>query len=79
MRPIDADALIKKHPEICSRDMKFNLDLAPTIDAVPVVRCLECKRYDADWFFCDRLEINTDHDFFCAYGEQAGEPKDDSC
>lgn len=31
VRPIDANALIKKHPEICSRDMKFNLDLAPTL------------------------------------------------
>ena len=52
---------------------------APTIDAVPVVRCLECKQYDADWFYCNRLDINTDHDFFCAYGEQEGEPDDDSC
>lgn len=31
IRPIDANALIEKHPEICSRSMKFNLDLAPTL------------------------------------------------
>ena len=36
-RLIDADALIKKHPKVCSLDMKFNLALAPTIDAAPVV------------------------------------------
>lgn len=37
MRLIDADALVKKYPWVVSRSMKFNLDLAPTIDAVPVV------------------------------------------
>lgn len=30
-RLIDADALIAAHEQVCSRSMKFNLDLAPTI------------------------------------------------
>ena len=30
-RMIDADALIEAHEQVCSRSMKFNLDLAPTI------------------------------------------------
>ena len=30
-RLIDADALIAAHKQVCSLDMKFNLDLAPTI------------------------------------------------
>ena len=30
-RLIDADALIAAHKEVCSRSMKFNLDLAPTV------------------------------------------------
>jgi len=30
-RLIDADALCATHKEVCSRSMKFNLDLAPTI------------------------------------------------
>ena len=30
-RLIDADALIATHKQVCSRSMKFNLDLAPTI------------------------------------------------
>ena len=38
MRLIDADALISDYPTICSRSMKFNLDLAPTIDAASVGR-----------------------------------------
>ena len=37
MRLIDADALVRKYPWFVSRSMKFNLDLAHTIDAVPVV------------------------------------------
>ncbi len=30
-RLIDADALIAAHEQVCSRSMKFNLDLAPTV------------------------------------------------
>ena len=30
-RLIDADALIAAHEQVCSRSMKFNLNLAPTI------------------------------------------------
>ena len=30
-RLIDADVLAAEHKEVCSRSMKFNLDLAPTI------------------------------------------------
>ncbi len=30
-RLIDADALIAAHKEVCSRSMKFNLDLASTV------------------------------------------------
>ena len=44
-RLIDANALIKAHRRVCSMDMKYNLDLAPTVDAVEVVRCAECKHW----------------------------------
>ena len=36
MRLIDADALIERHKTVCSQSMKYNLDLAPTIEAEPV-------------------------------------------
>lgn len=36
-RLIDADALIAAHEQVCSRSMKFNLDLAPTI--IPAEPC----------------------------------------
>lgn len=56
MRLIDADALIQKrnHAKAYAQDMYvigqgYVMD-APTIDAVPVVRCKDCAhgRYDED-------------------------------
>ena len=41
-RLIDADALIAAHKDVCSRSMKFNLDLAPTI--------IEADKADMDSF-----------------------------
>lgn len=60
MRPIDADALKKSVPnthvdifENCrncelldDEQVEELIDNAPTIDAVPVVRCKDCKWYD---------------------------------
>ena len=45
------------------------LDSAPTIDAVPVVRCKDCK------YFKTRLCENEDNydDWFCADGERKNE------
>lgn len=47
MRLIDADALIDELG-ISDEDIIFEgmLEDAPTIDAVPVVRCKDCKWYD---------------------------------
>ena len=54
------------------------LHSAKTIDAVPVVRCRECKHYDTDDFDGDILYGCTLHsamlditpDSFCSYGER---------
>lgn len=35
--------------------MQRMFDSLPTIDAVPVVRCRECKYYHADTGWCDQL------------------------
>ena len=49
MRLIDADALMEKeHSRLRDGDMLWrippsHIDLAPTIPAVPVVRCCECR------------------------------------
>ena len=45
----------------------------PTVDAVPVVRCKDCKYYyECGVNFCDRLGMDCpgDSDFFCSYGER---------
>ena len=93
MRLIDADAVEKQayddvhyHAEL--EDWEFDvvthyLDHAPTIDAVPVVRCKDCKEYRtamAMTYYRDGVHIRacpcerTGHlrkdDDFCSYGKQ---------
>lgn len=53
----------------------------PTIDAVPVVRCRECKHFNLITHECENELLSTDHeggasyslnfydDDFCSYGE----------
>ena len=49
---------------------------SPTIDAVEVVRCKDCKHYNKDSLWCgmnsqDRSEwFNWYDDDFCSYGER---------
>lgn len=52
---------------------------APAVDAVPVVRCRECKRKEAcicvvcedgDMIFCAALHRHMNPDDFCSYGER---------
>ena len=45
------------------------------IDAVPVVRCLECKHYDPENHHCDHYmgtsaPLRRKPDDFCSYGER---------
>ena len=82
MRLIDADALGVGR---CSKDILpaaycagWNglielIEKAPTIDAVPVVRCRECKWWqeDDDIGHCDNpdgLDNYAKPDDFCSYG-----------
>ena len=47
----------------------------PTVDAVPVVKCMECKHHhDCDTHFCDALGMDCpdDSEFFCSYGKRKG-------
>ena len=63
MRPIDADALMEQPVWLCGGwvgdsyaegymdaldKVEKTVKLAPTIDAVPVVRCKDCKYWDKD-------------------------------
>lgn len=44
--------------------------LAPTVDAVEVVRCRDCKHWDKDFGWCDKKRIHMVSDDFCSYGER---------
>ena len=49
------------------------IDSQPTVDAVPVVRCRECKyHHDCGTHFCDALGMDCpdDSEFFCSYGKR---------
>ena len=83
-RLIDAEAL-KSYMDECSKESKFRvyygyaesfIDDAPTIDAVPVVRCRECKyrfkNNGHDKSGCPIIDANIwmDDDDFCSHGER---------
>ena len=91
MRPIDADALIEALNEKgvpYRADVQAELDNAPTIDAVPVVQCKECKHCEyasnriptEQAWVCYKLGIDVEQDWFCADGEKKDDDKScDTC
>lgn len=53
------------------------LKQVPTVDAVPVVRCKECKWTGGD-FVCYRgVMVQHKPEDFCSYGERRGGGEDD--
>ena len=84
MRLIDADETIINFgfewddiPPTREEFVRF-LKKQPTVDAVPVVRCRECKyrfkNNGHDKSGCPIIDANIwmDDDDFCSYGEQKG-------
>lgn len=81
-RYIDADALRDKLYEADSVTMRgvAIINNMPTVDAVPVVRCRDCKYCYAEGFVnvrnvCEKHYDfgNVDDDWFCADGERRSE------
>ena len=79
MRLIDANALIKE----AYVDGAYGyvdaeqIANAPTIDAVEVVRCKDCKHCDPENYHCDHAmstaaPLRRKPDDFCSYGERRG-------
>lgn len=66
-----------EHPfetDICV-SMLMEIEDAPTIDAVEVVRCKDCKHRRencgmGDHRWCDVLKMTTMEDDFCSYGKR---------
>ena len=89
-RLIDADALLQEHCEgctahangLCSFDdpvcgAAMLITEAPTVDAVEVVRCKDCKNYyrvigrgDNEIWGCRFMGRDTAPNAFCSYGER---------
>lgn len=81
MRLIDADALFKEFGRTAwynnaDRDAIAEeiLSQMPTIDAVPVVRCKDCKHRGSDMCPMETVELypwfGSKNDAFCSYGER---------
>ena len=53
------------------------LKQVPTVDAVPVVRCKDCKHWQEDWtpeahtgHYCSQTDLFSNAEFYCADGER---------
>ena len=75
-RLIDANALLRHKRKMSGADfggefwdeavLASDIENAPTVDAVEVVRCKDCKhRYSDSW--CEY--VDDDDNFYCARGE----------
>ena len=87
---IDANTLLRHKRKMSGADfggefwdeavLASDIKNAPTVDAVPVVRCRDCKHYkpqkkSAHWEnranYCNRVvTIKMQPDDFCSYGER---------
>ena len=85
MRPIDADELKERMLRYycyesdwveLREEINDFFDNTPTVDAVPVVRCGDCKHRDAGKGFCQGrgwpMQLVPD-DVFCDKGERSEE------
>ena len=72
MRLIDADAIFNDcifSDMTFERDLKRFIDSFETVDAVPVVRCKDCKYWENE--HCLSWEYNhSDADDYCSLGER---------
>lgn len=87
LRLIDANALPNYKCQVTATvgdqkgpaEMRFvfwqDIKKAPTIDAVPVVRCWECKHYTPT--ICHRLNTVVTPFDFCSYGKPKMDAKEE--
>ena len=79
MRLIDADAfkirdISPSYWQVVDGVTEYDIEDAPTVDAVPVIRCKDCVRYKifGDGY-CPWIEQEVEEDFFCADGKRKEE------
>ena len=80
MRLIDADKLHYKRKLFEDSDKSEvvvfakDIDKAPTIDAVPVIRCKDCEHYSAFHMDCYIISnIHPHKDDYCSWAERREE------
>lgn len=90
MRLIDADELKLSHCKECTlypnkcmgKDCDWesiaHINMMPTVDAVPVIRCKDCKHRDPEDKKCDSghgiiWQLPRDDDWYCADAERKEE------
>lgn len=73
-RLIDADKLPKYTGyALSASEVAKAVENAPTVDAVPVVRCGECKHREEKTFWCEKVQdFISNPEWFCADGERKG-------
>lgn len=80
MRLIDADALMEHimkdplFPLVEQYGISGVLNAQPTIDAVPVIRCKDCK-----WYIKKEWLVGGGYYIMCRNGSIANAKKDDYC
>ena len=62
-------------PDCCDYRWERIINEQSTIDAVPVIRCRDCKKYKqgmtvTEWYFCSMTGALVDGQDFCSYGER---------
>ena len=80
MRLIDADRLSEaiydnvpapyEDASWAKENCLAEIEAAQTVDAVPVVRCRECKHYDGKWMCKISGVPSRKPDDFCSHGER---------
>ena len=81
MRLIDADAVLRHKRKMSGADfggefwdeavLASDIKNAPTVDAVPVVRCMDCAVPHNKYTGCPMLNgLVTPPDFYCPFGER---------
>ena len=80
-RLIDADAFLEKMKRTSRYfDVVFDVEEMPTVDAVEVVRCRECRKWqkkDTTWLcrdfgYCTVCMMGCHADNYCSYGYRKG-------
>ena len=74
-RLIDANAFLEKMKRTSRYfDVVFDVEEMPTVDAVEVVRCRECKYHKAtsvkEHAHCSLTGYTVEYDDFCSCGER---------